>query len=41
MRDIEDSYFFTDRGVFSQNSCPWILDRHQPAAKIGHLGISG
>jgi hypothetical protein len=41
MRNIENSYLFTDRSVLSQNSCPWILNRHQPTAKIGHLGISG
>jgi hypothetical protein len=41
MRNIENSYFFTDRTMFSQHSGPWILDGHQPTAKISHLGISG
>jgi hypothetical protein len=39
VRYIEKAYPFTDRGMLGQNTSPWILNRHHPATKIGHLCV--
>jgi hypothetical protein len=36
---IKEANPVANRSMLGQNSSPWILDRHHPATKIGHLCV--